>query len=141
MKPKQKTLVVDDQALNRVATATVLEDLGFEVHMAASGSEALAQVQAHKYDVIVMDYEMPEMNGLDCSRRIREIEMKLELQEEAEGAGTPATSKSRVAIIAFSGSADESIREECLRSGMDAFVCKSGSSEQLKAAVFKFAPL
>lgn len=135
MKPKQKTLVVDDQALNRIATAIVLEDLGFEVHLAASGREALVQVQAHKYDVIVMDYEMPEMNGLDCSRRIRQMEM------EMEGESTLTNSKSRVAIIAFSGSADENLREECLRSGMDDFVCKSASSEQLKAAVVKFAPL
>jgi CheY-like chemotaxis protein len=125
--------VVDDQALNRIATAIVLEDLGFEVHLAASGREALVQVQAHKYDVIVMDYEMPEMNGLDCSRRIRQMEM--------EGESTLTNRKSRVAIIAFSGSADENLREECLRSGMDDFVCKSASSEQLIAAVAKFAPL
>ncbi|MFA7336447.1 MAG: response regulator [Candidatus Obscuribacterales bacterium] len=126
MKPKQKTLVVDDQALNRIATAVVLEDLGFEVHLAASGREALLQFRANKYDVIVMDYEMPEMNGLDCSQRIREIE------------GTSGSDVDRVTIIAFSGSLEEDIRERCLQAGIDAFVAKSGNSQQLIDVVNRF---
>src|SRR5689334_9844927 len=66
-----RILLVDDNANGLAARRTVLEELGHRIVTAASGSEALEQFAAHKFDLIVTDYKMPRMDGLELISRLR----------------------------------------------------------------------
>ena len=64
-------LLVDDNIRGSTARKTVLEELGHKIHMATSGAEALDQFAEHKYDLVVTDYKMPRMDGLELIGRLR----------------------------------------------------------------------
>jgi CheY-like chemotaxis protein len=71
--PRQRLLVVDDQAENRELLRQMLEPLGFEVTLAADGREAIATARAHTPALILMDLRMPDMDGFDAAAAIREL--------------------------------------------------------------------
>jgi CheY-like chemotaxis protein len=64
-------LLVDDNVNGSAARKTVLEELGHKIHLAASGADALEQFSQHKYDLVVTDYKMPRMDGLELIVRLR----------------------------------------------------------------------
>ena len=66
-----RILLVDDNALGLAARRTVLEELGHRIVTAANGSEAMEQFTAHKFDLVVTDYKMPPMDGLELIGRLR----------------------------------------------------------------------
>ena len=66
-------LLVDDNRLGLVARKTVLEELGYRIETATEGSEALAQLREHKFDLIITDYKMPRMNGVELIAKIRQL--------------------------------------------------------------------
>ena len=65
-------LLVDDNVSGSSARKTVLEELGHKIHVASSGADALEQFSQHKYDLVVTDYKMPRMDGLELIVRLRE---------------------------------------------------------------------
>jgi len=67
-----RILLVDDNKLGLVARKTVLEELGYRITTAAEGQEALEQFGRTQFDLIITDYKMPKMNGLDLIKRVRE---------------------------------------------------------------------
>ncbi len=105
----QRVLVVDDNATNRVVATRLVERLGYEVHTASNGREAVAAVRDSHFDLVLMDCLMPEMDGFDATRAIRE-------HDAAAGRRTP--------IVAVSANALDDERERCFASGMDDFVSK-----------------
>ena len=113
-----RILVVDDNEVNRRIASRQLEQKGFLVDTASNGVEAVQAVDRTPYDIIFMDWVMPQMDGFEATRRIRE-------RERATGV--------RVPIVAMTARAMEGDREKCLEPGMDDYVSKPVRIEDLDA--------
>ena len=114
-----RVLVVDDDRVNQRIAAAQVERLGHAVHAVASGREALEALRGQPFDVILMDVEMPELDGRETTRRIR--------------SELPAPVQPRiVALTANDGPED---REACQRAGMDDYLTKPLRLEPLAAAL------
>jgi len=118
-RPTGHVLVVEDNDINQLVALGLLEALGFTAEVASHGEEAVAKVASGVYDVVLMDLQMPGMDGYTASRLIR--------SHEPEGL--------RVPIIAMTASAIEGVRESCLAAGMDDFLTKPVSSEHLESVL------
>jgi CheY-like chemotaxis protein len=121
-----KILVVEDSPLNQQVALKQLENLGYPADVVAEGSLA---VEAHKreaYDVILMDCQMPGMNGYDATMLIRIRE------QEQDAAGTPVK---RVYIIAMTANTGADNRERCKEAGMDDYINKPVHLPELEAAL------
>ena len=102
-------LLAEDNTINRKVAVKILENIGLTVDAVTNGREALRLATQNNYDVIIMDIQMPEVDGYEATRRIRAI-------EQENGRYTP--------IIAMTAHAFESDRIKCLQSGMDAYIAK-----------------
>jgi PAS domain S-box-containing protein len=112
----QTILVVEDNEINQLVATGVLEGLGYAVDLASDGEEAVEKAARGRYDAIVMDVQMPRMNGYTATRLIRSRE---------HGAD-------RVPIIAMTAAAIEGESERCLAAGMDAFLTKPLQPDRLE---------
>ena len=113
-------LLVEDDPVNRLAAKGLLEILGYAVHTAASGEEALAAFQNRNFDLVIMDVQMPGMNGVEAARRIQNL---------------PGGKGSVVPILAFTAHAMRGDRERLLRDGFDGYVSKPVEMDALRQAV------
>ncbi|MCZ7563115.1 MAG: response regulator [Burkholderiales bacterium] len=109
--------------MNRKLAAHILQKGGHHVSHAGSGAEALAEIERERFDVVLMDVEMPGMSGLEAARRIR-------ARECARGAAAR-----RLPIVAVTARAMAGDREVCLAAGMDDYVTKPIAGEQVLAAI------
>jgi CheY-like chemotaxis protein/HPt (histidine-containing phosphotransfer) domain-containing protein len=114
-----RILLAEDHLLNQRVALRMLERLGYRADVAENGLEVLERLSQAPYDVVLMDVQMPEMNGLDASRAIC--------------ARWPASERPR--IIAMTAEAMEGDREMCLAAGMDDYIVKPVSLEQLRRAL------
>jgi CheY-like chemotaxis protein len=105
----RRILVVDDDAVISEVFAVMLRRADFEVDLAGDGVKGVEKWEQGNYDLVLMDVQMPRMDGLEATRAIRE-------KEGLRGGHTPI-----VAITAYALQKDE---EQCLASGMDAYVSK-----------------
>lgn len=119
----RRILVVDDMPVPRMGTALVIHLRGFEVDQAESGAQAIEMFKANQYAAIIMDYNMPIMNGLQCAGKIRAME---------KGTG------SRIPIICMSASNEKDIEQTCKNAGLDDFLSKDCSSEVLGNMILKW---
>ena len=118
-----KVLVAEDSAVNRKVALAQLRKLGYPADTAANGQEALAALHQIHYDLVLMDCQMPEMDGYEASRRIREDGRYKELR-----------------IIAMTANAMQGDREQCLAAGMDDYIAKPVVFSELKAALERNLP-
>jgi CheY-like chemotaxis protein len=116
-------LVAEDNEVNQKVAVKILERLGYGVELAENGKEALAACARRRYDAVLMDGQMPGMDGYEATRRIRERETR---------------GGRRVPIIAMTASAMKGDREKCLESGMDDYVSKPVTPENLEAVLRKW---
>ena len=114
-------LVVEDNAVNRKVAVGILRNLGYDADVAIDGVEAVEALSHRRYDAILMDCQMPRMDGYDATRAIRSLEYG--------DRHTP--------IIAMTASAMESDREACLAAGMDEFLSKPIARDALASTLIE----
>jgi CheY-like chemotaxis protein len=112
-------LVVEDNEVNQIVALGVLETLGYTADVADDGALAVEMASGGAYDAILMDVQMPRMDGYDATRRIR--------RQEGTGQHVP--------IIAMTAAALEGERQKCLEAGMDDFLTKPIEPDRLDAAL------
>jgi CheY-like chemotaxis protein len=120
--PRPSVLIVEDNSVNQRVTVRLVEKMGCRPEVVANGEEALVALSRRRYDVILMDCQMPVMDGFETTAAIRQIEQ-----------GGPATP-----IIAMTANAMQGDRENCLNAGMDDYLSKPVSYEDLRATVTKW---
>jgi len=108
-KLNQRILLVEDNPINQKVAATVLQKAGYSVDMVDNGADAVAKVQANPYNAILMDVQMPDMDGFEATQQIR-------AWEQARGTHIP--------ILAMTAHAMQGDREKCLEAGMDDYLTK-----------------
>jgi PAS domain S-box-containing protein len=118
--PGLEILLAEDNIVNQRLAARMLEKLGHRVMIAANGREALAKIDAHPFDLVLMDVQMPEMDGLAAGAAIRE--------KERGG-------RTHLPIIALTAHAMSGDRQLCLDAGMDDYLPKPIDSKQLKQVI------
>jgi PAS domain S-box-containing protein len=116
----QRVLLAEDNAVNQKVAQLMLLKLGFRADVAGDGNEALGAVRRQRYDIILMDVQMPEMDGLTASREIQRL-----WPDRAE----------RPWIIAITANAMQGDREQCFAAGMDDYISKPIKTEELAAAM------
>jgi signal transduction histidine kinase/CheY-like chemotaxis protein len=121
-----RVLLVEDNAINQKLGRLALSRLGYSADLAANGIEAVAAFRDRPYDLILMDVQMPEMDGLQATRLIRELE-----------AQPPTRALSHVHIIAMTANAMPGDKAICLSAGMDDYVQKPMRPEALQSALLR----
>jgi two-component system, sensor histidine kinase and response regulator len=118
--PVLRILVADDNAVNRTVVQRLLEKQGMEVLTAANGLEAAETYAKESIDLVLLDVQMPVMDGLAAARRIRSL--------EADGSR-------RTPILALTAHAMKEDRQRCLLAGMDGYLAKPVHIKELLAAI------
>ena len=121
----RRVLLVEDVAVNQMLAVRILEKAGHSVVVASNGREGLAALAAGSFDVVLMDVQMPEMDGFEASRAIRAAEH---------------TSGGYVPIIAMTAYAMAGDQERCIAAGMDGYLSKPIRARELVAAVDRSWP-
>lgn len=119
-------LIVEDNAVNQMVIDELLRGFGHETILAENGEQALEFVAAGNIDLVLMDCQMPVMDGFEATRRLRELETEQ---------GRP-----RLPIIAVTANAIKGDRERCLEAGMDDYVSKPINTAKLIAAIATHTP-
>jgi PAS domain S-box-containing protein len=119
-----RILLVEDNDINQIVAREVLQDAGFVVEVADNGQVGLDMVGQHQYDLVLMDMQMPVMDGVTATQEIRKL---------SRLAGLP--------IVAMTANAMQRDRERCLAAGMNDFVTKPINPEELCAVLLKWIKL
>jgi PAS domain S-box-containing protein len=119
-----RILVAEDVAVNQKLIVTMLARLGYRPDVAGNGLEVLGALERQGYDLVLMDVQMPEMDGLEATRRIR---------QRWPGPGGPR-------VVALTANAMPGDQEACAAAGMDDYLTKPVKAEALEAALLRLGP-
>jgi PAS domain S-box-containing protein len=119
---KRRILVAEDVELNQYLARHIMESWGFEVEIAVNGREAYEKVQQSEYDLILMDIQMPEMDGMEATKQIRKL---------------PDASKSKIPIVALTANALKGDSEKYLSVGMNDYMSKPFDESRLFLIISK----
>ena len=119
-------LVAEDNPVNLMITSEFLESYSCKITPAGNGIEAVDMFNAMKFDLILMDCQMPEMDGFEATRNIREIEVN--------------NNKNKTPIIAFTANAMQGDKEKCLSAGMNDYLSKPVNQNALETMLIKWMP-
>lgn len=124
--PQAHLLLVEDNLINQTIALEMLQELGYQVDLAENGLEAVELSAGHEYAVIIMDCEMPEMDGYQATRAIRARE----------------SGQRRTPIVAMTAYAMQGDRERCLEAGMDDYVTKPFDMDRVAEVIRRWvAPI
>jgi CheY-like chemotaxis protein len=126
---KQKSLnilLAEDNKINQKVAMKTLEAFGHNVELSETGINAIEKFRSGNFDLILMDVEMPELDGIEATRRIRRIEREDLLH------GVP---RKKVKIVALTASTTREDREKCIASGMDDYISKPFRQSELARAL------
>ena len=115
-------LLAEDNPINQHVASGMLQQLGLRVDVAADGLTALEQFRQRRYDLVLMDCQMPVMDGFEATRRLR----------------ADTTPGLRVPVIALTANAMRGDRERCLAAGMDDYVAKPIRLADLRAVILRW---
>lgn len=118
-----KVLAVDDSAMNLKVVSGIMRRYGVVIETALSGKEAINKVENRHYDLIFMDHMMPEMDGVECMQKMREL---------------PSVRNNKIPIIALTANAISGAREMLIREGFDDFVAKPIEKSSLEIVLKKY---
>lgn len=119
---KFSVLIVEDNSVNQKVAVRLLRRLGIEPKVASDGEKALALIKLKKFDIILMDWQMPVMDGLEATRKMRKL----------------GGHHSHVPVIALTANAMQGDRDSCLKAGMNDYLSKPIRSDQLKDMLEKW---
>lgn len=123
--PQATVLIVDDNKINLKVTECLLKPLEMTIDTAESGMRAIQMVKEKKYDMIFMDYLMPEMDGVEATRQIRELDISYAKD---------------IPIIALTANCEEEASKELVEQGLDDFLRKPIDLQQIYAIIRKWLP-
>jgi CheY-like chemotaxis protein len=118
-----RILLAEDNAVNQKLALRLLRQMGYEADVATDGVQALAMLDGSDHDVVLMDVQMPELDGLEATRRIRRQWPDRSLR-----------------VVAMTANAMAGDREACLAAGMDDYIAKPIRPAELRAALERTAP-
>jgi CheY-like chemotaxis protein len=121
-----RVLLVDDNPINLLVAREMLSSLGVAVETAVDGAEALARLEREPFLLVFMDVQMPVLDGLEATRRLRARE---------QTRGLP-----RTVVVALTANAMAGDRERCLACGMDDYLAKPVNREHLADALLRWLP-
>ena len=121
-----RILVAEDNPTNQQVALSILKHLGLRADAVANGADALEALGTHTYDLVLMDVQMPVMDGIEATRRIRSAES--------------AAGKPRLPVIAMTANAMLGDRSKCLEAGMDDYLSKPVSPQMFATALDKWLP-
>ncbi|HEY3243118.1 MAG TPA: response regulator, partial [Phycisphaerae bacterium] len=116
-----RVLLVEDHEISREVAVTILTRAGYQLEVATNGKQAVEAVRSKHYDLVLMDGQMPEMDGFEATRAIRRLEQE----------GKIVASRGRIPIIALTAHAVKGDRERCLTAGMDDYISKPLNPQRL----------
>ena len=119
----RQVLVAEDHPINQKLITTLLERMGWTVHLVADGKQAVEAAASADYALVLMDMQMPEMDGLTATRHIRKL----------------SGSRAAVPIVALTANAMQSDREACLQAGMNDFLAKPFKTDELASCLTRWA--
>jgi signal transduction histidine kinase/CheY-like chemotaxis protein len=125
-------LLVEDNAVNQRVARAMLQRIGCETTVVGDGLEAVDAVATRSYDLCLMDVQLPGLDGLEATRRIRAAESARGLPEDAQAG--------RLTIVALTAHAQKEDRDECLAAGMDDWLSKPFSQEAIGALLARQLP-
>jgi two-component system, sensor histidine kinase len=113
-----KILIAEDNLVNQKLVSRIFAKMGYHIDIVTNGLEAIAAVHSQTYDLIFMDMQMPEMDGLEATRQIRRI-----------------NSSELTPIIAITANSMADDREKCFESGMNDYIAKPFKASEIRAAI------
>jgi signal transduction histidine kinase/CheY-like chemotaxis protein/HPt (histidine-containing phosphotransfer) domain-containing protein len=119
-----RILVVEDHPVNQKVLAHQLREMGLRHALASNGVEALDRLRQEPFDLVLMDWQMPEMDGLEATRRIRQL----------------PTEVRRIPVVALTANANSAFRETCLAAGASDYLAKPYSEAALAAVLAQWLP-
>ncbi len=137
---KGRILLAEDDITNRLVALGILKKLGLRADAVANGAEALIAMQAKPYDLVLMDVNMPVMDGIEATKRIRNYEKMMMAKEENKMMNYLPSFSSIIPIIAMTAKAMQGDRELCMEAGMNDYITKPVSPQALAEVLEKWLP-